>query len=167
MKLLIVLFLNIKYNIYIVVKESAMIYDFISNICDILDIAIPSVSFDTSNFSTDTMMAQVDLSGKQIYLKRHGKPNPDLLFSIAHELRHIWQMQHDRALYFSSYRPVQELASIDEYNLQLAELDANAFAGLVMIDFFQLEPLYEGLSDFAKTKVYERMRYLESTEFSR
>ena len=140
-----------------------MIYAFINDICDILNISIPSVSFDTSNFPTDTMMAQVNPSGDTIYLKKYDKPNPDQLFSIAHELRHIWQMQNDEKLYFSTYKPVDLCSSIEEYNLQIAELDANAFAGLVMIDFFRLKPLFEGVTDSVKSKIFERMEYLKTT----
>lgn len=143
-----------------------MIYDFINDICDILNISVPSVSFDTSNFPTDTMMAQVNPSGDTIYLKKYDKPNPDQFFSIAHELRHIWQIQNDEQLYFSTYKPIDLLSSVEEYNLQIAELDANAFAGLVMIDFFHLKPLFKGVPDSVKTKVYERMKHLETTEFS-
>lgn len=143
-----------------------MIYDFINDICDILNISVPSVSFDTSNFPTDTMMAQVNPSGDTIYLKKYDKPNPDQFFSIAHELRHIWQIQNDEELYFSTYKPIDLLPSVEEYNLQIAELDANAFAGLVMMDFFNLKPLFEGLSDSVKAKIFERMKYIETTEFS-
>jgi len=68
-------------------------------------------------------------------------------FSIAHELRHIWQIQNDEELYFSTYKPIDLFSSVEEYNLQIAELDANAFAGLIMIDFFHLKPLFEGVPD--------------------
>lgn len=66
-----------------------MINDYINDICDILDISIPSISFDTSNFPTDTMIAQCSPNGSTIYLKKYEKPNPDQFFAIAHELRHI------------------------------------------------------------------------------
>lgn len=143
-----------------------MIYDFISNICDILNIPKPSVSFDTSNFPTDTMMAQVNPSGDTIYLKRYDNPNPDQLFAIAHELRHIWQIQNDEHLYLSTYKPIDLCASVEEYNLQIAELDAHAFGSFVMIVFFHTMPLFEGLSDSVKSKIYDRMEYLKTTEFS-
>lgn len=116
-----------------------MIYDFfINDICDILDISAPSVSYDTSNFPTDTMMAQCSSDGSTIYLKKYDKPNPEQLFSIAHELRHIWQIHNNEQLYFSSYKPIDLCSSVEEYNLQIAELDANAFASIVMVDFFHL-----------------------------
>lgn len=143
-----------------------MIYDFINDICDILNISVPSISYDISNFSTDTMMAQCSPDGSIIYLKKYDKPNPDQLFSIAHELRHIWQIQNDGQLYFSAYKPVELCNSTEEYNLQIAELDANAFAGLVMIEFFHLKPLFEGVPDSVKSKIFDRIEYLKTTEFS-
>lgn len=139
-----------------------MIYDFINDICDILNIPVPFVSFDTSNFPTSTMLAQCSSDGSTIYLKKYDKPNPDQFFSIAHELRHIWQIQNDEQLYFSTYKPIDLCTSVEEYNLQIAELDANAFAGLVMMDFFNLKPQFLGLSDSVKAKIFERMEYLKT-----
>lgn len=141
-----------------------MIQEFICDVCDILKIQIPSMSYDTSNFPTDTMKAQCSPDGSTIYLKKYAKPNPNQFFSIAHELRHIWQMQNDEQLYFSSYKPIDLCSSVEEYNLQLAELDANAFAGLVMVDFFHLKPLFDGVPDSVKSKIFERMDYLNLPE---
>ena len=140
-----------------------MIYDFINDICNILNIPTPSISFDTSNFSTDTMMAQCSPDGSTIYIKKYDKPNPDQLFSIAHELRHVWQIQNDEQFYLSTYKPIDLCPSIEEYNLQIAELDANSFAGLIMIEFFHIKPLFEGVSDSVKSKIYKRMEYLRAT----
>lgn len=123
-----------------------MIQEFIVDICDILNIQIPSVSYDTTHFSTDTMMAQCDSSGTTIFIRKADKPNPEQLFSIAHELRHIWQIKNHHDLYFSNYKTVETIGT-EKYNLQLAEVDANAFASIVMVDFFHLQPQYNGLSD--------------------
>ena len=142
-----------------------MIYDFINDICDILNIPTPFISFDTSNFSTDTMMAQCSPDGSTIYIKKYDKPNPDQLFSIAHELRHIWQIQNDEQFYLSTYKPIDLCHSVEEYNLQIAELDANAFGGLVMIKFFHIKPLFEGVPISVKSKIFERMEYLKTTKF--
>lgn len=133
-----------------------MIYDFINDICDILNIPIPSVSFDTSHFSTDTMMAQVDSSGNTIYLKKYDKLNPDQLFSIAHELRHIWQIENYHDLFFFNYQTV-DMIDTEEYNLQPAEVDANAFASIIMVDFFHLQPQYHGLSDSVVSSIKKRI----------
>lgn len=140
-----------------------MIQEFISDICDILNISVPSVSFDASNFPTDTTMAQCSHSGGIIFLKKYDRPNPDQLFSIAHELRHIWQLQNDEQLYFSGYKPIDLMESAEQYNLQLAELDANAFAGLVMIDFFHIKPLFDGVPDAVKSKIYDRMKEIRNS----
>lgn len=140
--------------------------EFILAICDVLNITPPTILYDTSNFQTDTMMAQCSPDGSTIYLKKYDKPNPDQFFSIAHELRHIWQMKNNEQLYFSKYKPIDMCTSGEEYNLQIAELDANAFAGLVMIDFFHLKPLFEGIPDSVKSKLFERMEYLNTTESS-
>lgn len=141
-----------------------MIYDFINDICDILDVPVPTVSFDTSNFLTNTTMAQYDSDNSIIYLKKYDEPNPDQFFAIAHELRHIWQIHYYEHLFFSTYKPVNLCSSIEEYNTQIAELDANAFAGVVMIDFFGMKPLFNGVSKSVKLKIYDRMEYLKTTE---
>lgn len=138
-----------------------MINEFINDVCDILDIDAPSVSFDTSRFATDTMMAQCSPDGRTIYIKKSPKTNPDQLFSIAHELRHVWQMKKDKQLYFSDYKPVDLCASVEEYNLQFAEIDANAFSGMVMVDFFHLMPQFAGVPVSVKSKIFERMEELK------
>ena len=136
-----------------------MINDFITEICSILNINKPSVSYDTSHFVTDTMMAQCDPSGDTIYLKKKDKPDPDYLFSIAHELRHVWQLASEKDLYFSDYKPVDMLGN-EKYNNQLAEIDANAFASLIMIEFFHLQPLYHGLSASTIKNIKTRMKII-------
>lgn len=127
-----------------------MINQYIKDICEELNISVPKISFDISLFSTPTMMALYD--GNTIYIKPYDKPNPDQLFSIAHELRHAWQLQTDEDYYFRNYKSVKEL-DIETYNLQLAEIDANAFASIIMIDWFGLQPLYQGMSDKVISKI--------------
>ena len=71
-----------------------MIEEFITDICDLLDIPVPSISYDISHFPTKTTMAQCELTNNVIYLNKLDKPNPDYLFAIAHELRPIFQHKH-------------------------------------------------------------------------
>lgn len=136
-----------------------MINEFIAEICSMLKINSPSVSYDITHFPTNTMMAQCDPSGSIIYLKKKDKPDPDYLFSIAHELRHVWQLASDKDLYFSNYEPVDMLGN-EKYNNQLAEIDANAFASLIMIEFFHLQPLYHGLSASTVVKIKDRINII-------
>ena len=133
-----------------------MVQKFIEEICDILNISIPLISYDTSHFQSDTMMAQCSSNGNQIFIKRYIKPHPDQFFSIAHELRHIWQIRTNHDLYFSNYQTV-EIIGPEKYNLQIAEVDANAFASVIMIDFFHLQPQYKGLSDSIISAIKKRI----------
>jgi Zn-dependent peptidase ImmA (M78 family) len=113
------------------------------------------------------MLAQCDPEHNMIFVRKKEKPDPDYMFAIAHEIRHIWQHKKDAALYFSNYKTSETCENIDEYNLQLAELDANAFAGIIMTDVFGLKPKFNGLSDIAKNKTFEHMEHLLVTEFAR
>lgn len=137
-----------------------MITEYITDICKELNIAVPQVSFDTSNFKTDTMLALCD--GNTIYLK-YDKPIPDQLFSIAHELRHLWQIQTDNHYYFDNYKPVTDL-DIEAYNLQPAEIDANAFASIVMVDYFHLRPLYQNMSDKVISAIQDRIAHISNND---
>lgn len=136
------------------------INDFIYDVCDTLNIDIPIISFDISNFQTHTMMAQCDSAGTTIYLKKPSQVNFDFFFAIAHELRHIWQIRNNQPLYFSNYKPREICTSLEEYNLQLAEIDANAFAGLIMIDFFNIKPLFNNMSSYVRDKIYQHIETL-------
>ena len=59
------------------------------------------------------------------------------------------------------YKPVDLCASVEDYSLQFAELDANAFAGMVMVDFFHLMPQFTGVPVSVKSKIFERMEELK------
>ena len=124
-----------------------MIEEFITDICELLEIPVPSISYDTSHFPTETTMAQCELTSNTIYLNKIDKPNPDYLFAIAHELRHIFQYQDDEQFYLSNYKTSDNCHSVEEYNLQIAEVDANAFASIVMVEYFHMKPQWKGLYD--------------------
>ena len=137
-----------------------MIEEFITDICDLLDIPFPSISYDTSHFPTETTMAQCELTSNIIYLNKLDKPNPDYLFAIAHELRHIFQYQDDENFYLSDYKTSDNCSSIEEYNLQIAEVDANAFASIVMVEYFHMQPQWNGLSDKVINAINDRINII-------
>lgn len=58
-----------------------MIEEYITDICYLLNIKEPYVSYDIADFATDTTMAQCDVVNNTIYLYKLDKPNPDYLFS--------------------------------------------------------------------------------------
>lgn len=143
-----------------------MIEEFTTDICELLEIRVPKISYDTSHFITKTTLAQCEPTENIIYLTKTNKPNPDYVFSIAHELRHIYQYQTDEQFYLSKYKPSNECSSVEEYNLQIAEVDANAFASIVMADFFSIKPQWHGLSDKVIDTIEKRIKFLLATEFS-
>lgn len=142
-----------------------MIEKFITDVCELLEIEAPKISYDTSHFLTTTTLAQCEPSENVIYLNKVDKPNPDHVFCIAHELRHIYQYQTDEHFYLSEYKSSDKCSSIEEYNLQIAEVDANAFASIVMTDFFSLKPQWHGLSNKVVDTIEKRIKFLLATEF--
>ena len=105
-------------------------------------------------------MAQCELTSNTIYLNKLNKPNPDYLFAIAHELRHIFQYQDDEKFYLSNYKTSDNCSSIEEYNLQIAEVDANAFASIVMVEYFHMQPQWNGLSDKVVNAINDRINII-------
>ena len=137
-----------------------MIEKFITDICELLDITVPSISYDISHFPTKTTMAQCELTNNIIYLNKLDKLNPDYLFAIAHELRHIFQYQNDEQFYLSNYKTSDNCSSVEEYNLQIAEVDANAFASIIMVEYFKLQPQWNGLSDKVICAINDRINII-------
>lgn len=143
-----------------------MIDMFIKEVSEILQIPAPEISFDTSMFPTETTLAQCEIDvndpdGCIIHLRKCDKPNPDQLFAIAHELRHIWQFR--QGLYLPEYKERNECESVEEYNLQLAEIDANAFGAIIMNDFFGMKPLFQGLSETVKEEIAKQIKHIVAT----
>lgn len=133
------------------------ISQFISDLCSILGISKPRIEYKQQNFfQTVTMLAMCDIEKNVVYVRHSEDITPDLLFSIAHELRHCWQLKNKPEL-LDGYREAQGL-TVEEYNLQPAEIDANAFAGAVMLDFFGITPLFQGLPENVKDRIYVEMQ---------
>ena len=77
-------------------KNTDLISLFISERCSLLDIRKPKIEYKPQDFfPTSTMLAMCDSKGTVMYLRSSDKTTPDLLFAIAHELRHCWQIVND------------------------------------------------------------------------
>lgn len=140
-----------------------MVEEFIKDICEELAIDVPEISYDTSLFPSKTMRAMCD--GETIYLRMDGKkPSLDLFLSITHEMRHLWQIKYHEELFFKDYITADKAGDIEEYNMQLAELDANAYASLIMVDEFGIQPLFQGLPDKVRKAIYSRVNYIVDNE---
>ena len=131
-------------------------FEFIDYICNILEIEKPSIKLSSTKLNNDTMLAMISPCENILYIKDNIR-GMDQLFSIAHELRHLWQFKTDKEYFFSNYMGVEDANSIDEYNLQIAEIDANAFAEIVITDLYGVKPLYRGLSNQVKQRIMDRI----------
>lgn len=120
-----------------------MVDDFIRYICEVLGINTPVVKINKNKMATESTL--VCIENGIVYL-RTKQPTLDLLFVISYELRHLWQIKTDREFYFKDYKTSQEIDDIDDYNRQMAELDANAFGYMIMSANYGVEPLFNGLS---------------------
>lgn len=128
-------------------------------VCDVLDIDMPKICVSDVGL-TGTMLSACLSDGSEIHL-RTDKVSPDLLFAIAHELRHVWQIRTGKARYFNDYVP-RTLLKIEDYNLQYAEIDANAFGAVIMCAMFGIEPQFNGLDASAKREIKKQMAKIKS-----
>lgn len=135
-----------------------MLDKFINEVCKILEINPPQVSVGENHFANTTMLAQCSSDGRHIFL-RNKEVNPDIFFSIAHELRHVWQIRYHSGI-LDDYIPSDLSLTVDEYNLQPAEIDANAFGLVIMNTFFGITPRFDGLSAGVKDRIKEQARII-------
>lgn len=121
------------------------IYKFVDIICNNLKIKKPRIQIKHGTFVSGTALAAYDYKNKKIAINdpETYENKADLLFAIAHELRHKYQIDHDM-FDFENYKTSRELTT-EEYNLQKEEIDANAYAYIVMADLFGIKPLFNGM----------------------
>ena len=111
---------------------------FAREVSAILKIAVPTIRFvPVKELRTSTQIAALTPDG--ILIRNDIGVTPELFFAVAHELRHAYQLENDRSL--RDYRTSDQL-DIDEYNAQPLEVDANAFAAVVMAEFFGISPQF-------------------------
>ncbi len=140
--------------------KNKYIDNYILKTCHFLNIEPPKVSYDTSHFPTLTTWAQASSDGTEIYLQEPqfvGENELDYLFALTHELRHIWQIRNDRDKWLGDYKQRCE-CDLETYNLQPAEIDANAFAAYYIEGIFGAKSLFNGLSESVIEKMEDRKR---------
>ncbi len=135
--------------------SKAQLREFINKISRLLEIQSPKISTDT-NFAAETFIAQYDPETDTVFVDMFQEPRI-LLFTAAHELRHKWQRENDPDFYFGDYKPRSDFNDSDAYNLQTAELDANAFGFLVMEIFLGVEIHMNGLKESTEIKILDTM----------
>lgn len=121
-----------------------LLLNYVANLSNELGITPPKVKINDKHFREATRIASLESDGNYCYLYvRNSQDDIELLFAIAHELRHKYQI--DNGLFnFDNYKSSSDI-SIRDYNLQPVEIDANAFAYMLMKDEFNIEMKFNGL----------------------
>lgn len=130
------------------------VYKLIKIICD--DLKIGKVKVVVNNkLLTATTLAEYVPSNNTLNIRKDYKSEYDLYFSIAHELRHKYQI--DNELFNYDTYQTREVLDVKEYNLQFEEVDANAYASIILITGFGVKPLFQGLEEEVKKAIQKRM----------
>lgn len=130
---------------------------FAREICDILEISVPDIKFVSADrMHTGTQIAA--LTPNAVLILDDIAVSPELFFALAHELRHAYQIAHGESL--EEYRTSDQI-SIEQYNLQPLEVDANAFGALIMSDFFGIVPQFRNMPDTVRKAIKDRMKQLQ------
>lgn len=124
---------------------------FVSKVCKILEISSPKLCV-TDDMPTSTMMAYYCKDEDTLYYRETHKNEYDVYFSISHELRHKWQYEYYPSIFV--FYKTSDKVSVDEYNSQEVELDANAFATVALEELLGITPLFNGLSDSVVEDIY-------------
>jgi len=69
-------------------------------------------------------------------------PTADTVFAVSHEFRHIYQRKFAPDM-LADYKPRDQFDDAATYNLQPAEIDANAWGCIVCDSLLHLRPLLE------------------------
>lgn len=134
-----------------------MLKRFIKFICKDLKIKPIPLRYDNSINKKAGRIAALEISNATptLLILNTDVTKLDLLFAVAHELRHAWQFQNRRQ-WFKDYKEISEIG-FEEYNLQQLEVDANAYATIVMKEAAGVMPQFQGYSPMVKTAIEERI----------
>ena len=136
-----------------------MVQELVENISKMLSIEPPEVVI-VDELDTPTKMASADPVEGVIVIKSRLSAF-DAAIAISHELRHIWQYNNEPQM-FSDYQNSSNLSK-EDYNLQPAEVDANAFAELYVCQYGK-RPLWNGLSETVKKAIQDRADWIAENE---
>ena len=136
--------------------------EFIGEVCDILEIPVPNISDDFRAFKNNTKMAMlaIEKNVPTLYLSDRMEKEHDYYFAVAHELRHLWQYSTNEKYWLGGYKTAEEIG-ITAYNRQRLEIDANAFASVIMTVLFGMKPTFENLSPQINKQIEKRIVEIE------
>ena len=133
------------------------ILTFVKLICEDLSIVPPIVKYDNKKFNNNTQLATlvVEKNGRKIlYLRKKYNDVVTMMVCIAHELRHKYQI--DNSLFDTSAYQTSTVLSNRDYNLQDVEIDAYAYAYVIMYDNFGIDVKFNGLGRDIEQRIKKR-----------
>lgn len=145
---------KVDYNLRI--EKERFLKNVINTVSDDLNIKPPKLEYNLEKKSKGNISALVldeNKEVKAIAISDELNMN-DLVFSIVHELRHAYQIEYHPEL-LDNYKQIGEI-SFEKYNLQEAEIDANAYASLFVEYNFKIKPLFNGYSKKVKNLIKKR-----------
>ena len=129
---------------------------FAREVCNILDISVPAIKFVPSDrMRTSTQIAA--LTPDAVLVRNDVTVSPELFFAISHELRHSYQIANGADL--KEYQTSDKISN-GQYNFQPVEVDAHAFAALIMYDFFGVVPRFQNLPESVRDAISSRMEHI-------
>lgn len=135
--------------------------EFINEVCGVLEIPVPNISDDFRVFENNTRMAvfEIEKNVPTLYLNDQMETEQDYYFAVAHELRHLWQYLTNEKHWLVGYKTAEEIG-ITAYNRQRLEIDANAFAALIMVLSFGMVPTFQSLDLETRHMIEVRARQI-------
>ena len=134
--------------------------------CSVLGVDIPKVQISPASFfPTPTTRAQIEYSKKatilhvnEKYLEFFQDDKFQAWLAISHEIRHIWQIQQKKLAQSLKKYERSDKRSMQEYNDQDLEIDAWAWATIVVNEKLQLRPLFsKTLGKEIEEKIFGRV----------
>lgn len=95
-----------------------------------------------------------------IYICQDVLVKADMYFTVAHRLHRMWQKQYYLPEFLFTYKLRDNFISTGEHAMQKAEIIANTFATIVMVDTFEIRPTFDGMSEHKKTAISKRVEYI-------
>lgn len=141
-------------------REVRVLEQFVEMVCEDLRIAPIPLRYDNSVPKSEGRIAALEISKVEstLLILNTDVAELDLLFAIAHELRHAWQFQNRRH-WFKNYKEIGEV-DFEEYNLQQPEVDANAYATIVMEEVAGMTPQFQGYPPAVKRAIAKELKVL-------
>ena len=129
--------------------NNALVQDYVDKVCALLEIVPPKITYCREIPVSKSALAALSADGTELLLRSLYLDARDLFTAVAHELRHAYQIK--QKTFSLDYNRI-ELA-LEEYNMQPAEIDANAFSVVVMHNFFGVTPTFEALPLYIRDKI--------------